>query len=67
MYRLHDTIVQHIRYLTVASEKGQEMAFPGHTEVLAQAVTLQTQLDTIPLGEITQLTELVKLSTSTME
>lgn len=67
VYRLHDTIVQHIRYLTAASEIGQEMLFPGHTEVLTQASTLQSKLDAMPLWDITQLTELVKLSTSMIE
>lgn len=67
VYRLHDTIVQHIRYLSAASEIGQEMVFPGQTEVLTHANLLQTKLDAIPSGDITQLTELAKFSTSMIE
>lgn len=59
--------MQHIRYLSAASEIGQEMVFPGQGEVLAQAATLQTQLDTIPLGDISQLTTLATLSKQTIE
>lgn len=67
VYRLHDTIVQHIRYLLLASEIGQEMVFPGQSQVLAQADALEKKLESLPPGDITQLTELLASSTRTIE
>jgi len=63
IYRLHDAIVQNIRFLSVSAELGQELVYPGQEEVIEQADLLQEQLDSIPLGDINQLTILLQAST----
>lgn len=63
VYRLHDAIVQNIRFLSVSAELGQELIYPGQEDVIEQANSLQKQLDTIPLADINQLTILLQVST----
>lgn len=67
IYRLHDTIVQQIKYLSVAAEAGEELMYPGQTESSAQAAMLQKRLDTIPPGSISELVALSALSTDLVE
>lgn len=67
IYRLHDTIVQHIKYLSVAAETGQELMYPLQEKSLEQADMLQNRLDMVPPGDINALLTLSKLSTGIFE
>lgn len=67
VYRLQDIIVQHIKYLSVAAEVGQELVYPGQEKSLEQAEMLQKRLDSVPPGDIHQLVEISELSTYFVE
>lgn len=67
VYRLHDAIVQNIKFLSVSAELGQELVYPGQEDVAEQENMLQKQLDMIPLGEIHQLSNLLKTSTDIVQ
>lgn len=67
IYRLHDTIVQHIKYLIVASEVGQELIYPGQARSLEHANMLQKRLELAPPGDINTLIDISTLSKSLVE
>lgn len=66
-YRLHDTIVQNIKFLSISAELGQELIYPWQEEVLRQASVIQKQLRLIPLGDINQLTALLQTSSDLVQ
>lgn len=63
LYRLHDRIVQHIKYLTLAAEMGQELVYPEQEKSLEYATMIQALLDTVVPGDINSLVEISELST----
>ncbi len=67
IYRLHDRVVQHIKYLSLAAETGEELMYPGQDQSLAQAHMLQTELDAVAPGDINALVILSELSTHVVE
>ncbi len=48
IYRLHDAIVQHIKYFSVATEIGEELIYPGQEMPVLYADMIQKRLDAIP-------------------
>ncbi len=64
IYRLQDTIVQHIKYLAEASDLSQELVYPEQEKSAEYAVTLQKRLDLIPMGSINDLLKLSQESAS---
>jgi lipoprotein-anchoring transpeptidase ErfK/SrfK len=67
LYRLHDRIVQHIKYLTLAAEIGQELVYPEQEKSLEYASMLQIRLDNVVPGDINALVELSTLSQSMVD
>lgn len=67
IYRLHDLIVQHIKYLSVAAETGEEVMYPGQEYSLEQADMLQKRLDAVPPGDINALLEISAISAPLVE
>jgi len=67
IYRLHDRIVQHIKYLTLASEIGQELVYPEQEKSLEYATMIQTLLDVVVPGDINTLIEISELSTGMVD
>jgi hypothetical protein len=67
IYRLHDLIVQHIKYLSVAAETGEEVMYPGQEHSLEQADMLQKRLEVVPPGDVNALLEISAISTLLIE
>jgi len=66
-YRLQDKIVQHIKYLALAAEVGQELMYPGQEQSLEQMKMLQSRLDVIVPGDINALALLSDVSSRLVE
>jgi len=64
VYRLHDRIVQHIKYLFLAAEIGEELIYPDQEKSLEYANTLQMRLENTPPGDINLLASLAEFSTA---
>lgn len=67
IYRLRDSIVQNIRFLTVASELSEELVYPEQDMTREHARILQESLNTVPAGSVWALTVLSKESTQIVE
>lgn len=67
LYRMHDTIAQHISYLRIVGDVTQEMIFPDRERILRMADRIESELDSGRFSRPADLERLLQISQSEVD